>query len=89
MKHDGQKNNEKKSLNLTLNSVALGVAVYGARASLYSQQNSIQAMQQAPAVKNTARAPVCMTGPACRSMQRHGQPTALSQLFPFAPSKRE
>ena len=27
----------RKSLNLTLNSVALGIAVYGAHASLYSQ----------------------------------------------------
>ena len=41
VKRDGQKHNEKKNLNLTLNSVALGIAVYGARASLYSQQIDI------------------------------------------------
>ena len=40
MKCDGQKNN-KKRFNLVPNSVALGVAVFGARASLYSQQASI------------------------------------------------
>ena len=40
MKRDGQKYNEKKNLYLTLNSVALGIAVYGgARASLYSQHS--------------------------------------------------
>ena len=51
--------------------------------------NGLQATQQAPAVENTAKAPVCMTGPACHSMQWHGQPTALSQLFLFAPSEQE
>ena len=51
--------------------------------------NGLQVTQQAPAIEKTAGAPVCMTGPACRSMQRHGQPTALSQQFPFAPSERE
>ena len=51
--------------------------------------NGLQATQQAPAIEKTAGAPVCMTGPACCSMQRHGQPTALSQLFPFTPSERE
>ena len=50
-------------------------------------RNGIQVMQQAPAVEKIAGAPVCMTGPAGRSMQLHGQPTALSQLFLFTPSE--
>ena len=49
--------------------------------------NGLQVMQQAPAIEKTAGAPVCMTGPACHSMQWHEQPTALSQLFLFTPSK--
>ena len=51
--------------------------------------NSLQVTQQAPAIEKTAGALVCMTGPACCSMQQHGQPTALSQQFPFAPSEQE
>ena len=42
MKRDGQEYNEKENLYLTLNSVALGIAVYGgACASLYSQHNGV------------------------------------------------
>ena len=51
--------------------------------------NGLQVTQQAPAIEKTVGALVCMTGPACRSMQWHGQPTALSQQFPFAPSEQE
>ena len=49
--------------------------------------NGLQVTQQAPAIEKTAGALVCMTGPACCNMQRHGQPTALSQQFPFTPSE--
>ena len=67
--------------------VATTVSLTSCRATTI--RNGPQATQQAPTVKMTAGAPVCMTGPACHSMQQHGQPTALSQQFPFAPSERE
>ena len=35
----------RKSLNLALNSVALGVAVFGARASLYSQHKPTKSVK--------------------------------------------
>ena len=44
VKRDGQKN--KKRFNLVPNSVALGVAVFGARASLYSQQPGIDLLSR-------------------------------------------
>ena len=51
--------------------------------------NGLQVMQKAPAIEKTAWEPVFMTEPACHSIQLHGQPKALLQLFPFTPSERE
>ena len=67
--------------------VYIATAVFPTPCRATAIWNRPQVMQQAPTIKMTAGAQVSATELAHCSIQLHGQPTALSQLFLFSPSK--